>query len=60
MGSSVMFTNLFEFSLSIGLEAWGIQLTEASGKKIREGIKEMNASELKHMMYEKLAPDLHY
>lgn len=33
MGSSVMFTNHFEFSLNIGLEARGIELTEASEKK---------------------------
>lgn len=36
MGSSVMFTNHFEFSLNIGLEARGIELTEASEKKKSE------------------------
>lgn len=58
MGSSVMFTNHFEFSLSIGLEACGVQLTEAS-EKIREGIKEMNTPEVKYMIYGKPAADFH-
>lgn len=50
MGSSVMFTNHFEFSLNIDLEACGVQFTEAPEKKIGEGIKKMNTPEVKHMM----------
>lgn len=59
MGSSVMFTNHFEFSLSIALEARGIQFTEALEKRVREGIKKMKMSEVKHMMCGKPAADLH-
>lgn len=61
MGSSVMFTNHFEFSLNIDLGACGVQFTEAPEKKIGEGIKKMNTPEVKHMMWNtwKPAADFH-